>query len=114
MTEPQVYYRYDCHHFEYHSQIRAQELVVIRVTPRGVWVSDYGRKKFVLNDAKKKYACPTKEMALASFIARKERQIDILTAQLERITNALKAAQAYNPNPAPLLIEYDDSTFVFN
>ena len=114
LTGPQVYYRYDCHHYEYHSQIMAQELMVIRVTPSGVWVNDYGRKRFVLNGAKKKFAHPTKELALASFIARKERQITILTAQFERITNALKAAQAHNPNQAPLLIEYDNPTFVFD
>jgi hypothetical protein len=45
--------------------------------------------KFVLLTAKKQYACATKEEALTSFLARKERQIKILEANLERAKRAL-------------------------
>ena len=59
-----------------------------KLTPKGVWlrqtfnatgwVSD--KKRFVLRDARKRYACPTKKEALESLIARKTKQIKILHA----------------------------------
>jgi hypothetical protein len=48
---------------------------VIKHTPKGVWL-DNGR--FVLKDARKRYACPTVEEARDSFKARKTAQIRIL------------------------------------
>lgn len=64
---------------------------VLKETPKGVWIQAYGTKKFILQNARKKFACPTIEEAIESFIARKKRQIRILSGQLE---NA-KMAQYY-------------------
>lgn len=58
---------------------------VIKHTPCGVWIElPYGMgKRFILNYARKRYALPTKEEALKSFRARKQRQVEIYRAKLE-------------------------------
>jgi hypothetical protein len=53
---------------------------VNRRTPQGAWIGG----KFVLLTATKRWACPTEEEALESFIARKRKQIRILSTQLRR------------------------------
>jgi hypothetical protein len=63
--------------------------IVLKKTTKGVWIDNYGNKKFVLNDARKKFACPTKGLAKESFIARKKRQIQILNKQLQKAKAAL-------------------------
>jgi hypothetical protein len=71
---------------------------VLKRTPAGVWVEDIpGIKKFVLENAAKKFAHPTKEKALESFKRRKARQIRILTAQLENVRDALSCAEKSTP-----------------
>lgn len=68
---------------------------VIKQTPKGVWINDCtspSRKKFVNLTARKKYACLTEADALDSFIARKNRHISILTAQLKSANKALYKA----------------------
>jgi hypothetical protein len=69
-----------------------REYEVIRTTPKGVWIEYYGSEKFVKLNARKRFACPTKEEALASFVARKEKQIRILKAQLRNAAEALRLA----------------------
>lgn len=73
-------------------ELYCQEFHVTSRTPRGVWISNYGVKRFVLSGAKKRFACPTKLEAIESFIARKRRQIPILTKQLRNAEEALKVA----------------------
>ncbi len=67
---------------------------VIRATPKGVWLDSRMGERFVLRGSRKQYACPTKEAALASFMARKRRQIRILEGQLQRAREALAAGNA--------------------
>lgn len=62
---------------------------VLRRTPKGVWINDYGTERFVLNDAKKQFACPTEEEAKTSFLARKNRQLGILRAQVRDVERAM-------------------------
>lgn len=63
-------------------KVQLRELQVIRATPKGVWLYDrYGHERFVLRDATKRYACPTKEEAIVSFVARKKRQLGIYEAR---------------------------------
>lgn len=67
---------------------------VIRTTAKGVWLTEgYGSPRFVLCDARKRFACPTEADALTSFIARKNRHVSILHAQLRRAEAALRAGQ---------------------
>jgi len=70
---------------------------VIKETPKGVWIRcSYQRKRFILNTSRKKYAYPSKEEALYSFIKRKERQIKILSRKLSDAEDLLKLAHYYN------------------
>jgi hypothetical protein len=87
-------YRYDGSVFDNHCRLFLTKYQVLRKTPRGVWIDTYGQEKFVLLDAHKRYVCPTPEEAMVSFIARKKRQIRILTMQLARAKIALETAQS--------------------
>lgn len=63
-------------------KVHLVELDVIKRTPKGVWLHDrYGRLRFVLESAKRRYACPTKKEAIISFLARKRRQKSIYEAR---------------------------------
>lgn len=102
-----IYYRYEERIFgtmnEYDPELHLESgrldilhFPVMKETPCGVWIkipwidSMNGKgKKFILTNARKKYACPTIEDARESFMARKQRQIMILKGQLERARLAL-------------------------
>jgi hypothetical protein len=75
--------RLDC--FEYR---------VIRHTPKGVWLCQpyCMGKKFVLKDARKRFAYPTKREALISYIARQKRRLLILKGQIEDSEMGLRVA----------------------
>jgi len=85
--------------------VSLMEFDVVSETRCGVWImTGYwfgapGEKppknclKFVNMEANKKYACRTKEEAKESFIARKRRQISILSAQIKRAEKALFAVE---------------------
>ena len=75
--------------------IRLRKYPVAKRTPKGVWLNNYGTKRFVLNDSHKRFACETKELAMESFIARKRRQAGILRAQLRNVEKALSIAQLH-------------------
>lgn len=62
---------------------------VTKTTPKGVWIANSGRRRFVLLGATRQYASPTKEEALKSFIRRKYRYIEILNSKKERAEKAL-------------------------
>ena len=71
-------------------KIDLSEYSVIKETPCGYWIPRYStsyyrddEKRWVSNCTRKRFAYPTKEEALKSFVARKNRQVKILTAQLD-------------------------------
>jgi hypothetical protein len=66
---------------------------VERHTPKGVWLRVWGHEKWVSATAKKRYAYPTQEEARESFIARKKRQILILSNQLIEAKKMLQMAE---------------------
>lgn len=100
MTD-QVWYRYEARHYappldEFDNICRegSRELVlveypVLRVTRCGVRLKD-GR--FILKQARKRFACPTKEEAMESYKRRKAVQISILQAQLRSAERDLALA----------------------
>lgn len=91
------YYRYEAMNWESGVHVYLQKLPVVKETPCGVWVEQYGGgTRFVLKAARKRFACPTQEEALTSFKARKRRQIGILRAQLERAEEALDKAENFD------------------
>lgn len=73
-------------------ELRSYE--VLRRTAKGVWIRLYnGDARFVLSDARKKFACPTKEAAKQSFLARKKRQLSIYKARAEEVQRVLALAE---------------------
>lgn len=78
---------------EHDVHIYTEALPVIRETECGVWLDLGGSvaRRFVLKDARKRWACPTREEAEISFIARKKRQLRILRAHVLRVERALNA-----------------------
>jgi hypothetical protein len=81
-------------------ELRVSKFDVVRATPTGVWIQPYSwddsYKKFVRLTASKKYACETIELAKESFIARKNRQIRILSARLRDARTFLELAKNYS------------------
>ena len=93
------FYRYE----EYYSgdfytvKVRLITLNLHKETPQGYWIGwgryapDYlrGNSRWVSKTGRKRYAYPTKEEAMTSFLARKEKQVKILKAQLRKAEGAL-------------------------
>ena len=67
-------------------EIVGTEFCVEKITPCGCWIVEEmfigSKRHFVLDHAKKKFAYETKALAMEAFIARKRRQIEILTDRL--------------------------------
>lgn len=66
---------------------------VIRETPRGWWLDLGHRRRFVLRGAHRRFACTTDAAARASFFARKDKQIEILRAQIRCAQRAIRALE---------------------
>lgn len=94
---PETWYRYNEYQNEDGPVIQCQHFYVIKRTPKGVWVGWPQWKRFVLNDARKRFALPTKAEALQSYIARKRRQTRILASQYARARKALAMAREMTP-----------------
>lgn len=78
------YYRYDtdsCSDTGFKPYLR--EFTVVKSTQRGAWIRYYDKLKLVINGEGKRFAHATKESALKSYIARKNRQLSILSYQLD-------------------------------
>ena len=74
---------------------RWEEYALVKETPKGVWLQQpwHTHKFFVLKEAKKRRAYPTKAMALDSFLHRKKRQISILRSRLKTAEESLQVAE---------------------
>ena len=87
-------YRYDrITATKINASIRLCIFDVIHETKSGFWIMCYGEKKWVSNNAKKRYAYPTKQEALHNFKKRTERAILILSSMLDSSRLFLKAAE---------------------
>jgi len=100
------FYRYDQINYEYEAEVKLNEYALLKETPCGYWIlSDPiyyhviskpmfadGNKRWISKTARKRFAYPTKAEALNSFKIRKERQIGILSGQLENAKEALQKA----------------------
>lgn len=73
---------------------------LLKETPCGYWISKYDtggfywgvqkeNKRWVSKTSRKRFAYPTKEEAKVNYMARKNRQVIIYTARLERARLAL-------------------------
>lgn len=72
-------------------RLEAQWFEVVKTTPKGVWIAG----RFCLRDARKRFACPTLHEAIESFVARKDRQIRILSNQLSAAQDVRQQAATY-------------------
>jgi hypothetical protein len=74
--------------------VQVRDFMVLRHTTKGVWIKTWaGDERFVLKNARKRYACPTKQEALDSFIARQRRRISILEAQAKDSRIGIRIAE---------------------
>ena len=69
-------------------KIEERKYRVVKETPCGYWIS-FEDRKWISKTSKKRFAYPTKKEARDSFKARKTRQIEILTKQIDRAKTAL-------------------------
>lgn len=78
-------------------RVRCWEMPLIKKTPAGHVVRDVGgRRRFIADNWTKKYACPTKELALESFIARKKRQAGIYERRASDARKAIELARHWD------------------
>lgn len=66
---------------------------IYKRTAKGVWIADWGKNRFVLSDATKRFAYPTREEARVSFIKRKKRQLAILLSSVALVEEVLRIAR---------------------
>ncbi len=117
--QPETFYRYEDPYLtedlnfpleSVYGNLREFRFSLVAETPKGYWIgtakagafSSYGylaKPKWVSATSRiwlgydQRYAYPTKELALESYMMRKKRQILILTRQLERAKAGLSKAQ---------------------
>ena len=76
---------------DYKQEVIFHEFPVTKLTPKGCRINIWGESKFILKSSRKKYAWPTKEEALISYIRRKELYVNRLTISLKIAKEQLKA-----------------------
>lgn len=75
--------------------LRLDRYRILKKTPKGYWIHGPGSKpKFVLTNAKKRFACTSIEEAAISFRARKERQALIHESRARTARDAIKMVEA--------------------
>jgi hypothetical protein len=92
--EPTVWYRYVDSDQEWSRDPYELTLRVIRYTPKCVVLDLWGREYRVLLNARKRFAYPTRELAMESYIARKQMQIGWTQAAHDRAVENLASAEA--------------------
>jgi hypothetical protein len=96
-----THYRYDYRDYGSNGQLYLRSFITVKKTPKGAWVTEQpygGKPRFILDQGTKRFAYPDLDQALKSLIARKRRQISILTYQLEDAKHALELAQEESTN----------------
>jgi len=74
-------------------ELKLLQYNLISETPKGYWIENGYKKRWVSKTATKRFAYPTKEEAMQSFIARKKSQINILRAQMNEAEVLLYMAE---------------------
>lgn len=93
MNSPSLihWYRYeDYRSDEGPARIVRYEFRVLRETRAGVWLDVWGKEKFVLKIARKRYAYPTDELARNSFEIRKKKQLGYLVASHDYVAEIVR------------------------
>lgn len=92
------FYRYDIDYGEREIYVVCRRFKLLRETPKGYWITIdstyfYSWKKWISKDSRKRYAYPTKEEALNSFIIRKKKQIKHCERDMRNAKTALSIAE---------------------
>lgn len=90
-----IWFRYDDSDVVYTHEPYEWNLKVIRYTAKCAVLDFYGKPKFVLLKARKRFAYPTRELAMESYIIRKNRQMAYAAATHHRAKMSLEAAKAF-------------------
>jgi hypothetical protein len=110
--EAEVYFRYEDVRYapsldefdnpigEGYTDLICRQFAVTKRTPKGAWLDVFGSPKFVRLAANKRYACPTKEEAAASFVARKKAQVRIYEGRAKAARKALHLGEMLFPPTA--------------
>ena len=98
------FYRMDQINFEDGPRLSVRTYLEISETPKGYWVREetmfgVGERVWVSKTSKKRLCHPTLEAARQSFLARKRRQILLLSHQLENARFAKSLAENYTTSP---------------
>lgn len=104
------YYRYIDSYPIYESEashIYCRDFCVVKRTEKGAWIKEgsFGRERFILDRAKKKFAYPTREGAFMSFAIRKRRHMQHVKYTHDHLVNILKLIDAAEQSEGPI-IEY--------
>jgi hypothetical protein len=97
----EVWYRYT----DGYEHINLETFEVVKHTPKGVWLKmgfewgDIQNRKFVLKDARKRFAYPTQKKAWNSFCIRKRRQQEHLERQLEQVKATIAFIETQDEAP---------------
>lgn len=83
------------------TELELKEYLIVKETPKGNWIREHGKPKFVLKGDGKRFAHETKEMALKSFICRKKNQIRINNEMIERAKHSLSIAEGMKKTEEP-------------
>lgn len=90
-------FRYnDCNYYEEYTDadhLQLEKYKVIRETPKGYWINNGIKEKFVLKGEGKRFAYVNIELALKSYIKRKSRQISINKHSIRRAKHSLTIAK---------------------
>lgn len=88
---------------------------VIKKTRAGVFVDEHGRKHFILNDARKKWAAPTKQEAWQCYKQRSRYHLIYAQNNLDKI-KAAQATPQFQSNEFPTEVIHEvqsEKTFTF-
>jgi hypothetical protein len=77
-----------------HVQVLLDRFCIMKRTPKGAWIDAWGEKKFVNLTARKQYACETLDAAKQSYLARKKRQVRILSSRLSSAESAIRLIES--------------------
>jgi len=125
MTEFNKLYRYIDYHVAMsngtNTCVTCETYTIMKHTPHGAWISmhhDMGGRsrgyeelkeskllKFVVVDARIPWAHKTKELALKSFLIRKDRQLGHINRQLRNVTKAIELGKKLEISDDEILSE---------
>ena len=90
-----LFYRFRDLNYEDGVRVVREELILVKETPCGYWIDDpkwyysiIREMKWVSKTARKRFAYPSEEQAIESFVARKRQQIRYTKARLRRAEQA--------------------------